>query len=697
MAQTMKKFIIAIALAAPALSWAQVDRSVIPAPGKAPAINIKDSEIFTTSNGITVILSENHKIPKVTFDLVVGPGPLMEGGKAGLSDLAGSLIMSGTSTMSKDELDAKVDYIGADLNADRNSLTMTCLTKHMDTGLGLMSDVLLNANFPQSEVDRIVKQFESSLISAKANPTQMGQNAMMSVNFPNHPFGEVMTEESLKRIDRDDVVSYFQSTFVPYKSYLVIVGDINRQQAEQVVDRFFGKWTGAKFSDPTYNLTAKNKGNRVIFVKKPGAVQSYVQVTFPVNIKPGDADQIPLTVMNGILGGSGFGNRMMQNLREDKAYTYGCHSGIDINKEGSWFEAGGSFRNEVTDSAITQILFEIDRITNSYVTDDELSLTKSSMSGGFARSLERPSTIARFALNIIRYGLDPAYYQNYLKKLESVNKDDVLAMAQKYLTPKNCNIIVVGNEEILEKLKVFDADGQIELLDAFGQEVKEMSPADISADELLKKYTYAVMQTSNDKDVNKKLKKVKSVLQHIDITMSQAPFPLKSTQFWAAPNSEAMKLEANGMILQKTYFDGSAGYSSNMQTGKTDMTADEIAAKKKSTGLIPEMNFATSGMTYELLGIENQNGTDMYVLKSTDGDAERFDFYNTKTFMKIKTFSISTDEEGNPVESTVTYGDYKDVGGILFPHKIVYSFGEVALNGEVKEILINSGSLSDFK
>lgn len=693
----MKKFIIAIGLVLPLAGWGQIDRSVIPAPGKAPVINIKNSEIFKTSNGITVILSENHKIPKVTFDLVVGPGPLMEGNKAGLSDVSGSLVMSGTSNRSKDELDAKIDYIGADLGADRNSLTLTCLTKHLNTGLDLMSDVLLNASFPESEFDRIIKQYESSLISAKSDPTQMGQNAVYRTNFPNHPFGEIMTEESLKKITRDDVINYYKSTFVPHKSYLVIVGDIDRVTAEQMVNQFFGSWKGGSFETPEYSVSNKNKGNRVIFVKKPGAVQSYVQVSFPVAIKPGHEDQIPLTVMNGILGDGGFGNRLMQNLREDKAYTYGCGSSIDINKEGSWFSAGGSFRNEVTDSAITQILFEIDRMTNEYVKDEELSLTKSSMSGGFARSLERPSTVARFALNIIRYGLDQAYYQNYLKAVESVTKDAVLEMAQKYLNPKNCNIIVVGNEDILERLKVFDADGQIELLDAFGQEVKEMTPATISADELLKKYTYAVTQSSSDKEVSKKLKKVKSVLQNIDMTMSQAPFPFKSTQLWAAPNSEAMKLEAQGMMLQKTYFDGSAGYNMNMQTGKTDMTAEEIAAKNKSMGLIPEMNYATSGMTYELLGIENQNGTDMYVLKSNDGETERFDYFNTTTFMKIKTFSISKDEEGNPQESVVTYSDYRDVNGILFPYKLVYAFGEIAFNGEVKEILINSGSLSDFK
>lgn len=692
----MKKIIILVGIIAPNLLFGQIDRSVVPSPGKAPVINIKDSEIFKTNNGITVILSENHKIPKVTFDLVVGPGPQLEGKKAGLSSLAGSLIMSGTSTMSKDELDAKIDYIGADLSADENSITLSCLTKHMPTGLKLMQDVLMNANFPQSEYDRLVKQFESSLMQTKSDPTSMGANAAAKVNFPNHPFGEVMTEESLKNIALEDVKNYYKSTFTPYNSYLVVVGDITRADAEKMVNDYFASWAGGKFEKPSYPALTKNTGNRVVFVNKPGAVQSYVQVTYPIAIIPGAEDQIPLSVMNGILGGGAFGNRLMQNLREDKAYTYGCRSDVNIRKEGSVFMAGGNFRNDVTDSAITQILFEIDNLANGYAKDDELNSTKKSMAGGFARSLESPTTIARFALNIIRNELSNDYYKNYLTRLDAVSKDDVLAMAQKYLSAKTCNIIVVGNESILEKLKVFDADGKIELLDAFGNEVKQMAPADITADQLLLKYVYTVTKTSSSKEMAKKMKKIKSVQQNMSMSMSQVPFPLSSTSFWSAPNGEAMKLEANGMMLQKTYFDGTTGYESNMQTGKKDMTAEEIAAKNKSQGLFPEMNYATSGMKYEILGIETQGDVNMYVLKLDDGKSQTFDYFDAKTFMKLKSNKISV-VEGETQESTTTYSDYKEVNGLLFPHKLMISFGEAALTGEIKEILINTGSLADFK
>lgn len=224
-------------------------------------------------------------------------------------------------------------------------------------------------------------------------------------------------------------------------------------------------------------------------------------------MKTGDVNQLPSTVLNGILGGGGFGTRLMQNLREDKAYTYGCYSAMNITENGSWMSAGGNFRNAVTDSAITQILKEFELITTELVKDDEINLTKSSQAGGFARSLESPSTIARFALNTIKYKLPKDYYQNYLQRLEAVNKDDILNMAKSYFTSTNCNIIVVGNEEILDKLKKFDSDGKVTILDEFGNPFKEMVKADITKEQLITNYLLAVTKSSSMKELTKKLKK----------------------------------------------------------------------------------------------------------------------------------------------------------------------------------------------
>ncbi len=668
--------------------FAQLDRSQRPAPAAAQKINIPASQVFTTSNGITVILSENHKIPKVSIELSLGNTPRLEGNRAGLADFTGSLLMSGTSNRSKDQLDREIDFIGADLSAGSSSMYLSCLTKHLSKGLDLMTDVLYNANFPESEVERVRKQNLSGLQSTKADAGEMASNATRAVNFPNHPLGQIMTEATLQNISREDMLAYYKNTFTPQGSYLVVVGDITRAETEAFVQTYFATWQGGPAYQASLGKGQFDKGNRVIFVKKPGAVQSVVYVTFPIDIRSGHKDQLALNVLNGILGGGGFGTRLMQNLREDKAFTYGCYSSLNITENGSWMSAGGNFKNAVTDSAITEILKEFAGIIEAQVTDEEISLTKNNMAGGFARSLERPQTVARFALNTIKQKLAPDYYQKYLQQLEAITKEDVLRVAQQYFTAKNCHIIVVGNEEILPKLLPFDSDGKIEKLDAFGAAIKETKTADISAEQLIDSYAMALTGTSSKKAALKKVKAIKSYVRVSELSSAQIPFVLTSTDYFWEGSKEASKMEMPGMVLQKSFYDGKSGYTFSMQGGREDLKAEEIAAKQKASGLIPELNYKANGMSYEIKGIENIDGQDCYVLYTTDGQAENYDYYTTNTFMKVRSTNLRKAGE-ELVETTTTYSDFKLVNGLMFAHSFNMSVGKMTLNGNVKTIEVN--------
>ena len=684
----MKSLYLLMALILTNSVFAQLDRSQRPAPAAAQKINIPASQVFTTANGITVILSENHKIPKVSIELSLGNTPRLEGSKAGLADFTGSLLMSGTTTRSKDQLDREIDFIGANLSAGSSSMYLSCLTKHLSKGLDLMTDVLYNANFPESEIERIRKQNLSGLQSTKADAGEMASNATRAVNFPNHPLGEIMTEATLQTISREDMLAYYKSTFTPKGSYLVVVGDISRAETEALVQTYFATWQGGPAYQAELGKGQFDKGNRVIFVKKPGAVQSVVYVTFPIDLRAGHKDQLALNVLNGILGGGGFGTRLMQNLREDKAYTYGCYSSLNITENGSWMSAGGNFKNAVTDSAITEILKEFAGIIEAQVRDEELSLTKNNMAGGFARSLERPQTIARFALNTIKQKLAPDYYQNYLQQLEAITKEDVLRVAQQYFTAKNCHIIVVGNEEILSKLLPFDSDGKIEKLDAFGAAIKETRTADISADELIDNYAMALTGTSSKKAAIKKVKAIKSYVRVSEISSAQIPFALSSTDYFWDGSKEASKMEMPGMVLQKSYFDGTSGYTFSMQGGREDLKAEEITAKQKASGLIPELNYKSKGMNYEIKGIENIDGEDCYVLYTTDGESESFDYFSSTSFMKLRTTNLRKMED-ELIETTTTYSDYKDINGFKFGHTFSLSVGKMTLSGTVKSIEVN--------
>ncbi len=685
----MKKYIIALGLFVPTLLFGQIDRSIRPQAAPAPAINIKDSKVFTTDNGITVILSENHKIPRVSYNLVMGSDPMLERGKTGLSNITGTLMMSGTSNRSKDELDNEIDNIGATLKADNNSIYMSSLTKHMTKGLALMSDILMNADFPQSEVDRIITQNESNLTSTKSDAGSMASNATSVANFPKgHPYGEIMTFESLANIDQGSIIEYYRTMYSPQGSYLVVVGDITIEETKKMVETYFASWTGKEAYKEDWGTGQFNKGNRVLFVQKPGAVQSVVYVSFPMNITPSHPDYLKLKVLNNILGAGGFASRLMQNLREDKAYTYGCYSKMSVTEDGSWFSAGGNFRNEVTDSAITQILYELDRIIDDYVTDKELDVAKSSMSGSFGRSLERPSTVARFALNIIRYNLPKDYYQTYLKQLDIITKQDLLDVAQKYWTGTNCNIVVVGNEEVVASLEKFDSDGEIEELDAFGNKVVEKIPSDLTADEIIENYLAAVIPNVKAKKRKKIFKKIKSMEVVLEMTSAEIPFPIISKSAWMAPNINAQLTEGRGMVFSSSYSDGTTGQRQAMGAGKSEMTADEITANSKSMGIIPEYSYATSGMKYEVIGIEKFDKKECYVLKSNDGKSVTFDYFDRTTFMKLGSMSIETEGEETQ-QATQTYENYVEMNGVYFPTVIKIATGQANLKGKVISRTIN--------
>ena len=692
----MKKYIITLGALIPAILFGQLDRSKRPLAQSAPTINIKDSEVFKTANGITVVLSENHKIPAVSFELNMGSDPFFEGPKAGLSELTGSLITSGTTNRSKDQFDREVDYIGATIGATGTSLSLNCLTKHIDKGMTLFSDVLLHANFPESEFDRIKNQSESELMAVKSDPNAMAKNAMLAANFAGHPKANIMTEQTLAAITREDVLNYFKAIFTPKGSYLVVVGDITRAQLEKVIESYLLSWNGPEPIVNPLNTLKPNSGNRVIFVKKPGAVQSVISVSFPIEMKLGDKNQLPLVVMNDILGGGGFGARMMQNLREDKGYTYGCYSSVRVSNYGSYFNSQGSFRNDVTDSAITEILYEIKHITEGLVTKDELSLTKSSMAGDFARSLEDPSTLARFAYTISRNNLPKDYYQTYLKRLESVTDQDVLNMALNYLNLNGITIVVVGSEDVLDKISVFDADGVIEKFDAFGNPAKDLKPTTVAKESVIQEYIFAATQTKSMRSAYKKLKKIKSYTELATLSSPQIPVTIESKRVWGAPNKEAILLSIQGSPFQKNYFDGKEGQTWSPQ-GTNNISQDEIDFRSKQVGILPEMNFEKGGVTYELKGIEETDLGDMYVIYYSIGKFETYDYYSTESHLKMKTVSIDKSTE-EPKEKTTYFSNYTDVNGILFPFEYELLTNGMSISGSVNSIEVNKSiNWSDFK
>lgn len=691
----MKKFFLSIqvilAMALVACNASRpLDRSVVPVAGPAPKIQIGQYQMATLSNGLKLVVVENHKLPRVSYTINLDIDPLFEGDRAGFAMLSGDLMKAGTRTRSKTQIDESVDFMGASLSTSSGGVSGSCLAKHSEEFLMLMADVVLNPTFPSEELEKSRKQQLSNLANEKTDPNSMSDKIGNVMKFgANHPYGETMTEASLKAITTDDLYNYFHDFFRPNVAYLVVVGDITFEEAQKQATKHFGGWEQKKVRELTYTTPLEPQGNVVAFVPLVGAVQSVIDITYPIDLRPGTQDAIVASVLNNVLGGSGFQTRLMQNLREDKAYTYGAYSSISADDVIGSFSAGASVRNAVSDSAVTELLYEMQRLVNEPVADSTLQTVKNIMTGSFARSLERPQTIANFALNIEKYKLPKDFYETYLVKLNAVTTADVLAMAKRTLRPSNAYITVVGNREVADKLVKFAASGKVELLNADGTPYSDMkaAPEGVTAQTVLDAYIGAI----GGKEVFALVKSYEQVGE-----MKMGPMAAAVNMKVKDNSKMAMAITMTGMELMKQVFDGTKGV--NMQMGqKVPMEADEVMDARMQMDLMVEGRYDAYGVKAILKGLAKVDEEEAYVVEVTKASGDlATDYYSVKTGLKLMSTSMQGEGEAAVLSETrfmeyasVNVPDGKLTRAFKYPSKLKQSAGPQNMEFSYTEMRIN--------
>ncbi len=676
-------------------------RSKAPESGPAKPVQMGDYTIEELDNGLKIIIVENHKLPLVNFQLSLNSPPILEviGGKnkTGYVGIAGSLMSAGTTKRTKAEIDQRVDYLGASLSTSGRSASGQCLNKHIDEYLDIFSDVLLNPAFPEEEFNKEIKRTISGLQSAQDDPNAIAGRVRSSVLFgKDHPYGLSASNESVNSITLDDVKTYYKNTFYPANSYLIIVGDITPSDAKDKAMQYFGKWQNpeAMISYAPMPTPKKLDGASVDFVNKVGAVQSVVNIAYPVDIKPGDDDAIKASLMNAILGGGVFSSRLMKNLREDKAYTYGARSSLSIDPYQGSFNAFASVRNEVTDSSVVEFLYEMNKLRTELVAEEDLDISKKFMIGTFARSISNPSTVARLALNTAKYNLPKEYYQNYIANITKVTQDDILEMAKKYVTPDNAHIVVVGNKsDIAEKLIQFDADKTIDFYDVQGNYVEpadEKIPEGHTAEIVIGDYLDAL----GGKDKIDGIKDMESVYE-TQLMGRGAMFVSKMK----SPSMMSSEVKVGEMTMQKKVFNGSVLKVSGMQGGGELTEGAEFLAAKEQTVAVLQTLYGTSDYSIKLDGIEKIDGKPHYiVLVKKPGDKSVTEYYDVETNLLRRSTEV-LEAQGQTISLTNEFTDYEAVNGVMFPSTISISgmMPEVVVLKKV-DLKVNSGlSDDDFK
>ena len=669
----------------PALAW----RSKAPTAGPARKIQLGEYNTFTLDNGLEVIVVENNKLPRASYSLTLKNNPVIQGKQAGYVDIAGDMLARGTTSKTKAEIDAAVDFIGGQISSYSGGIFASSLTKHKAALLELASDILYNPTFNEEEFEKLRTQYISGNQTQKTDPNSMASNVANVLNFgANHPYGSIQTEESLQNVKLESCKKYYNDFFKPNNAYLTIVGDVSLEEAKKDANKYFGSWKKGDVPSNEYGVPQGPSESKVSFVNKEAAVQSIINVTYPVDLKPGSDDAIAASLMNSILGGGIFSGRLMQNLREDKAFTYGARSRLNTDPLVGEFNAFASVRNEVTDSSVTEFIYEMERMTTEPVNAEDLQLAKNSNAGAFARSLESPQTLARYALNIVKYDLPKDYYETYLEKLEAVSVADITRMAKKYIKPSNANILVVGNkDEVADKLKKFDADGEIDYYDAFGKKLENQAivPTDIDAKGVLDKYIKAISLDKNIDDI-KTLHQVYSMSimgQEADINL-----------YIKDQSKLAMVMMMNGSVVSEQKYDGKKAMMSGMGQPKQVVEEGPMFDQMKNQVQVIEQRFyEANGYSTTLKGIEEIDGQQVYKIGVVGpDDSKSTEFYQVETGYLVRTVKVDADSGKTTM---VTLSDYQEHGGYMFPMKIsTEGAAPVPIVMEGKEVKIN-GEISD--
>lgn len=679
----MKKLVILILFFSLQI-FAQIDRSKKPEPGPAPEIKIADYESFTLENGLKVFVVENHKLPRVSFSLIIDNDPILEGKNAGYVSLAGELLRTGTTTRTKDQIDEQVDFISASLSTSSSGVYASALTKYKEEILEIMSDVVLNSNFKQEELDKLKKQTMSGLAHQKEDPDAIAGNVYGILLFgKDHPYGEISTEETVESVTLEMCKEYYKTYFRPNISYMAVVGDINKTEAEQLIKKYFSVWEKKDVPKHEYKIPKAPVVNKVSIVDREESVQSIINIGYPIQLAKGSADVIKVSLLNTILGGS-FSSRLNKNLREDKGYTYGAGSSISSDELVGDASISVTVRNEVTDSAVAEILKEMKKITSEKIPEEELQTTKNYMTGNFARAMESPQTVASFALNSALYDLPKDYYKNYLKNLNSVSGDEIQTVAKKYIKPNNAHILVVGNaKQIEEGMKQFSPSGKINYFDSYGNEIDPAAnelPAGLTADKVIEKYIEAIGGREKLENVKDKVQKMSG---------KSGALELNATVMQKAPDKFVQKLESN-IFNQTTIYNGGKGKRTQMGQ-EFILEGKDLEDVKMQAVLNPYLDYSKYGIKTELAGKENINGKDNYKIILTLPNKETWTHYFDVETGLMTRFTTKVNSPQGSFTQNIDYSDYREIEGLKFPFKIFQQTGPRSIEMNVESIEINKG------
>jgi zinc protease len=453
-----------------------LDRAVLPTPGPSPKLQVPTWVRSTLSNGAQLVVVEKHDLPLVAVDVdfIGGATTFEPAGKVGLARFAASMLSEGTATRTADQLsDAEQmlgTSIGASVGPESGSIGFTAMKDRLEPALALLTDMLLHSTDPPAALDRLRARSLVELTQSRDKPDAIASNVFSRVVYGDqHPYGRVVTEQSLRAITRDDVVAFQKAYFQPSRAVITVAGDVDPRTVRAAFERALASWpSGGDRPNFAYGAVPAPRARTIFLIDKPGAAQSVFAFGTPGPAR-NTPDYFALQVMNMLLGGL-FQSRLNHDIREVKGFSYGVFSGFSYGRGPGAFRAGGGIVSTKTDSALMAFMQQFRGVQGTVpFTDDEIMQGKAALIQSLPGRFASVDGIARAISAIYTQDLPESYYRDYAAHVNAVTRDDLVRVAKRYIDVDHMDLVIVGDRATIEAplratgiapITVLDVDGR---------------------------------------------------------------------------------------------------------------------------------------------------------------------------------------------------------------------------------------------
>lgn len=467
----LMKTLLATLLLALLTTAALAQQNSPPPPGPSRPLNLPKITEKKLSNGLTVVLAPLPNVPKVTAILTFRAATTASDRAAhpGIAQIAAAVANEGTDTRSSKQLNEELRSIGGTLSlgsdADSTTMSASSLSEFSTRLFELMSDVTQHPSFPEAEVKLAQENLIQQIRGARAQPGFLANERFQKAVFGNHPYGFVLPDEkSINALTRGDLKAFVTKYYIPNKSHLIVVGDIDVEKTFAEIEKAFGGWkSGPAPPDENPAVPVREK-RQIYFVHRPGSIQSAIYVG-NASIPRKDKDYFAIRTADTIYGGS-FYSRLTRNIRETKGYTYSPFSSANTRAKTGSFLAGAFVRNEVTGATLLEILYELDRMRVLPVSDEELNAAKEYSTGNFSVELASQFGLAGRINTIYTFDLDKNFISDFRPKIEALTVADIQKAAAKYFDTYRAAVVIVGDwEKVKDQVTPF---GEVTMYDVEG-------------------------------------------------------------------------------------------------------------------------------------------------------------------------------------------------------------------------------------